>query len=174
MLCDREKVSQDPEVSPAPVGPDENLCRGAFAPAHVTQHKDIRPKVIALSHLRKCILSVWREGGQYGEKITVVRELLWDAATRFKENELHTILRANAKEIRSLRFENAGASTRCFLIVDECDCDQYGNKHPAHAHIGFCCDLLELDTGEADDIAATWAQQALLFQMKSAKLPASA
>lgn len=165
-MSDRESISQDPEVSPGPVGMDENLCRGAFSPVHLGQDKQIRPKVIALSHLRNCNLSVWREGGAKGIDFHIIKELLSDAAKKFNDNCLYSVLRANAECIRSMRYIMNGHDARCFLIVDECTCDGQGSKHHAHAHIGLFCELLDLDTGDRDDPTATWAQHTLLLLMR--------
>ena len=82
-----------------------------------------------------------------------------------QQNELHAVLQVNAGKVRSQVFPIDELNVRCFFIVDECDCDLEGNKHPAHAHIGLCCDLLRINEDDDDDAVAIWAQKALFMLM---------
>ncbi|MCR9056298.1 MAG: hypothetical protein NXI02_03105 [Rhodobacteraceae bacterium] len=125
--------------------------------------------VIPISHLRNAQLSVYRSGGPHDfEHNDVIKQMrkVEEQGSAERPKKLHSILKALALEIRSIYYQEDNERFRCFLIVDECVCDQNGNKHPAHAHIGFCSELSKLDEGDEDQVFSTWAQEQLKLTME--------
>lgn len=167
-ICPRETGSQD-EASPGPVDNGELICRGAYLPDHIRADDRIRMGVLPISHLQKAQLSVYRSGGPYAlEYAIALQQLRKVEAQGTKENPrvLAAVLRATACAIRGIHYSGAEVPIRCFFIVDECECDQNGNKHPSHAHIGFCCELKKLDEDDEDKMFMTWAQEQLKLTME--------
>lgn len=132
--CPFEATTQD-ALSPGPVANDEAIARGAYDPSQGNAKTgNIKLGVVARKDLLANQLSVWRLAGD-PPRITID-----DLATRLQARTdlgtLFAIVSTEAETIRSLRSPTTGG--RAFCVRDECDCDQNGNKHPAHAHVAIC------------------------------------
>lgn len=157
-VCPREEISQD-ELSPGIIAADELIGRGAFDPSHGNARTGkIRQCLIPKAHLYGGKASVWRVGG-----VGISIENLVTYLTASREDPLFAILAARADDIRAIRL--AGTEKRAFSLVDECECDAEGNKHPAHAHIALC--QVQQSAGlSADSPAFIDAHRALIETMK--------
>jgi hypothetical protein len=157
-VCPREVVSQD-KVSPGVIRDEETVARGAFLPSHGNPRtKNIRPGLIPRSHLFDGEGSVWRVG-----ESGIGLESLVPLLKASRPDSLFGILAANAADIRRIRLGAEGP--RAFSLVDECDCDQHGSKHPAHGHIALC--RVQKEAGVTVDAPAFIdAHRALIETMK--------
>ncbi|MBB3972507.1 hypothetical protein [Hansschlegelia beijingensis] len=131
MLCEIEREQRD-QLSPGPVACEERIARGAFAPSAGDARKArISLGIVAKRDLFGDQLSVWRLAGD------PPRVRLDELAERLRREEaqrtLFAIVWALAQEIRAIRL--MGEKALC--VLDECDTDHNGGKHPAHAHIAI-------------------------------------
>lgn len=125
---------QQDEVSLGPIADDETIVRGALDPRHWNaKDRKIKAAVIRKKDLFSGNLSVWRVE-PHGISLAELVERLGAVP----EQRLAALCGISARDIRSI--EASGA--RAFSVVDECDCDRDGNKHPAHAHIALCKSLI--------------------------------
>jgi hypothetical protein len=129
--CPREAVQQD-QVSLGVIASNENLARGAFHPTAGDGYKlKIRSSLIPKDDLLNGTGSVWRlapPGLSFEEALDKIQQA--------RDQPLFAVAAAPVGKIREIRLGADGA--RAFCVVDECNCDQHGSKHPAHAHIAIC------------------------------------
>ena len=132
--CPRELVSQD-SVSPGPIEPAETVARGAYDPSHGKAGKaTIKPAFIDKRALASSELSIWRLGATpVGLPLPRLKAIMRITGGGRK---LFAVGMALASDVRGVSLETTGHRALC--VVDECDCDQSGNKHPAHGHIKLC------------------------------------
>lgn len=132
--CPDEIISQHPD-SPGIVADKECICRGAFGPSPSIHYKadgSVKGSFVRGGDLLKGTLSVWRSTD--GEYITHD-----DLAGIMNDNkpddkvQCWVIYGCPAKEIREQSVLEIG--TNVFCIVDNCEIDDVGNTHPAHAEI---------------------------------------
>ena len=149
--CPRETVSAD-DASPGPIEKDEVICRGAFHAEppvnslHFNKDGAVKIAVIRNADLRHGTLSVWRASNKVGLSVDDVAQLV---ATYGPNNQsLMQVLGVEASHIRSSRI--TVSSGRIYCIVDECETDDLGNKHPAHAHISLCRKLFPVAPDQVD------------------------
>ncbi|HMI17944.1 MAG TPA: hypothetical protein VK533_00230 [Sphingomonas sp.] len=126
------------------IADDEHIARGAFSPSHGNAKTlSIKNGLISRASLFAGQCSVWRlnpPGIEVADLITIL------AAGR-PEQRLFAISAKTAEQIREIQIEGG---IRAFCVVDECDCDQDGNKHPAHAHIALCKQMIAAGFSEGD------------------------
>lgn len=132
--CPRELVQQDP-ISLGVIENDETIVRGAFDPRNGNARTgNIKSAIIPKDDLLSGNLSVWRLAPQ-----GIDREDLINRLDVIEGQSLFALCGVNAGDLRSIRI----GSRRAISVVDECDCDQDGNKHEAHAHIALCKSLVQ-------------------------------
>lgn len=142
--CSRELTQCDP-ISPGPVQDGEMIARGAFDPTHGEAKKgNIRPSIVPKKDLFADKLSVWRLGDV---PQIPVKELVERLKTESGARTLYAIVSVQAGDIRQIKVEVDKARALC--VLDECDTDHDGGKHPAHAHVALCSSVrASLDPGE--------------------------
>lgn len=155
--CPREASQQD-SASDGPVGATEVIARGLYEPSHGSVKKfKIRPSAVPAAHLVAGELSVWR--------ISLDGFDTADLRARLEADKpgLFGILGVKASDVRKIPYGSSGH--RAFCVVDECECDAEGNKHPKHAHIALCKGLAADGAGpEADDFIAAHRDLSELFK----------
>ena len=157
MNCAPEDTQFDTD-SIGPVRDVENIYRGAFPPDHINENTGkIKMGVFPTSQLRKCELSVWRQGEDDGIRDDQLVDELRAAAVRLGKS-LHSTIHATAAEIRSISVLNI---PKAFCIIDDTVCDPDGRKHEAHANMGFSDTLMVVIEDEADHEAVQLAKQQL-------------
>jgi hypothetical protein len=153
--CPRERVQQDPQ-SLGIIADAERIARGAFDPSHGDARKlKIRPGLIARGNLYLGECSVWRLA-PLGIHVADLVPRLENARSGQK---LFAISARMAGEIRAIKFGDG--DQQAFCVVDECECDQEGNKHEAHAHIAFCREAIKAGCFQ-DDPRFTVAHRELI------------
>jgi hypothetical protein len=137
---------------------DEVIVRGAFDPRSAKAATgNIRSSIIPKEHLLTGQLSVWR--------LDPPGIAINDLAARLDSipgQSLYALCGLPAGTIRSISRD----SDRAFSVVDECECDQEGNKHPAHAHIALCKSLVAQGLGK-DHPDFEQVRTELYFKLKS-------
>jgi hypothetical protein len=146
--CPRELQQHDP-VSVGTIVDDESICRGVYPSDKKNGH--VKLSFIPPSHLLRGELSVWRVSARAKITIDDLAKIL-DPMARSSGEKIEEIRICLAKTIREYRLNDE--TERSFCIVDECDIDDKGGKHPAHAHIKICQTksryLEQLDISEPD------------------------
>ena len=129
-VCPREQVQLDP-ISIGAIGDDEFVARGAFYPSHTDKAGKVTNQLFKKSDLLQGTGSVWRVApvGRF------LDELIPELEASRPNNPLKKVLAVKVGKIRGLMLAAGG---REFSVVDECDSDINGGKHPAHAHIAIC------------------------------------
>ncbi|RYZ82454.1 MAG: hypothetical protein EOP06_21640 [Proteobacteria bacterium] len=95
---------------------------------------NVAPNFLPKSHLQIGKLSVYRLSDKAEfDRSGVVAAI---EALPFEKNSLSKILGPLVREIREVRI--SGIPGRVFCVRDECDTDDQGGKHHAHAHIALC------------------------------------
>lgn len=131
LACVLEGLQQD-SYSIGVVADDESIARGAYDPSHGRAATlNIGNGIITNRDLIAGTVSVYRISST-GISIDDLVPLLKGAR---KDAELFAISAASAAKIRSIKRANGD---RALCVLDECECDQAGNKHAAHAHISLC------------------------------------
>jgi hypothetical protein len=132
-FCCLEQESQHC-ISPGVVQDDEMICRAAYAPMHIKKGAD-RSR-IDISYLRKAdiannTLSVWR----YSELSQASIQQIWDVCKQKEADgqKIWKLLFVSAREIRK-----PDAHRDQFCLLDECQVNETGGSHRAHAHISMC------------------------------------
>ncbi|WP_407194399.1 hypothetical protein [Bradyrhizobium sp. STM 3566] len=81
------------------------------------------------------------------------------------------MVRPNGEQFHQLRPASVAAirayevnDERGFSVLDECDLDDQGSKHPAHAHIAICERLREKITRDDEVFAGLQEWLKLLFE----------
>jgi hypothetical protein len=143
-ICNRETVSQDPEKSPGVVSSDELIHRAIY-PSNRSA-TGIRRGAIAASHLWGGQLSVWSLGPVVTLELSDLVELLDPLMIRSNGERFDQIRSALTGTIRAYQINDQ----RGFSVVDECDLDEVGTKHRAHAHIAIC-ERLKATITQGDD-----------------------
>lgn len=135
MVCPLEQLERDPR-SPGVIDDDEDIVRGAYDPMHFKGAR-IRPSVLRSGDLAKGQLSVWRSSAKSGSNLKDIESILGENGP--SQHALAAMLVVNAQRIRELREQVS--NLRLFCIVDECDTNEDGGWHRAHAHIALCMNL---------------------------------
>jgi hypothetical protein len=131
LACALEGQQQDPH-SIGIISNDEPIARGAYDPSHgKAATLNISNGIITNKDLIAGTVSVYRISPQ-GISVDDLIPLLKGAR---KDANLFAISAASAAKIRAIKRDNGD---RALCVLDECDCDQEGNKHTAHAHISLC------------------------------------
>lgn len=142
--CPREETQQDP-ISIGPIGGSEIIARGGHSPRHGDAVKrKPRAALIRGEDLLSGNYSVWRI-----EPTGIACMDLVDRLSGVPGQTLFALFAISAEEIRRVR---TVAGDRAFFVVDECECDAEGNKHPAHAHIGICSALIDGGLKREDEV----------------------
>lgn len=128
-----ESCSQDPEISPGPVEDVERVARGAYTPMHGVP-SNIRASFVRKKDLKAGTLSVWRISEKTDFDLPKLHARLMEVGP--DNNNLAGFYSAHVEELRAVIEEIS--RIRAFCIKDECDIDDSGGKHPAHAHIAIC------------------------------------
>lgn len=134
--CERECASQDNNgVSPGPIYNNERIARAGFHNKSVNQNSgNIRKSLIDKSGLFASQLSVWRLSARAQMQAENLVDIL--KARNDLPGELCSILSCRTSDIKAIIDPHSEGRALC--VVDECECDQDGNHHPAHAHIALC------------------------------------
>lgn len=141
-VCPREQVQAD-LASLGIIGDDEPIARGAYYPSHIKSGK-ITNQLMKPADVHGGHCSVWRlKSGS----MTV--EMVVPILVEGRSNPLHKIVTVPASKIRELKLADG---RRAFCVVDECECDQQGNKHEAHAHIALCANARAAGLKQDDEI----------------------
>lgn len=127
--CPREQQQQD-NVSLGIIADNEVISRGGFYSSGVDKKGKIRPSLIRKSDLKIGQCSVWRMSPP-----GLTPDVLIPLLKASRADPLLVLASTTAQKIREVTLVSGG---RAFCVVDECDCDQEGGKHPAHAHIALC------------------------------------
>lgn len=132
--CPRESEQQDPS-SVGVIEGEEWIVRGALDPRHGNLRTlNVKPAVVPKADLIRGQLSVWRQKPEGIGEAEIAGLIQAAVAHQSPVQTLFALCKVPACEIRSILFTDR----RAFCVVDECDCDQEGNKHPYHAHVAFC------------------------------------
>jgi hypothetical protein len=156
-ICDREAVSRDPEISPGVVLSDERIHRGVF-PSQIKG--GLKSSAVTASHLWNGKLSVWRLGEVVALELNQLIELLEPLMVRSNGEKFGQLRPASVATIRDYQVNEE----RGFSVLDECDLDDLGNKHPAHAHIAICERLRAKISQEDETFAGLQEWLKLLFE----------
>ncbi|MCP1931787.1 hypothetical protein [Bradyrhizobium elkanii] len=115
------------------------------------------------SHLWDGQLSVWRLGEKVSLKLEDLIDLLEPMMIRSDGEKFDQLRSASVSAIRSYEINDE----RGFSVLDECDLDDAGAKHGAHAHIAIC-ERLKGQISRDDEVFAglqEWLK--LLFEESS-------
>lgn len=128
--CSLQLISQH-EKSAGTIEDEEAICRGAFGPDLHYKKGAIKISFIRKSDIQKGILSVWR----YSDKAKMSLDDIWSiiASETPNNNHLIEIYHTTADSIRKMKSGNW-----FFCVLDECNTDDKGGYHKAHAHISPC------------------------------------
>lgn len=145
--CTLEAASQD-SASPGPVGSGEAIARGAYEPSHgQAKGPKIRPSLIPAKHVYDGHCSVWR--------VTTGGVTLEELVERLQAEKvgLFGVLSATSDQIRNVTLGPSGPLAFC--LVDRCECNSAGDRHPGHCEIGLCANQrssgCEIDSPEFID-----------------------
>lgn len=134
-VCPLEQLQRD-HRSPGTVDAQEFVARASYDPRHYKKNK-VQSSVIRAADLFNGTLSVWRVSAKAGMSLPELSaKLQADCEDGQRVKALHPI---SVAEIRALRTEDN--TRRLFCVVDECETDDDGGHHPAHAHIRICDEL---------------------------------
>jgi hypothetical protein len=156
-VCARELVSRDPGVSPGPIHSDESIHRGIF-PSQIKG--GLKSSVVTAGHLWNGQLSVWRLGGVVALDLPALLDILEPLMVRADGERFSQLRPASVAVIRDYQVNGE----RGFSVLDECDLDDQGRKHSAHAHIAICDRLRERITREDEVFAGLQEWLKLLFE----------
>lgn len=141
--CPREAISQD-NVSIGTISDDESIARGAYDPSHGNAKTyNIKGQLIPVKDVIAGTGSVYRLAPR-GVAVADLIKILEDGRP---DQNLFAVTAVPAAKIRGIEWPEGG---RAFCVVDECDSDRLGNKHPAHAHIALCRNLATADLDRTD------------------------
>lgn len=132
-------MQQDP-ISLGIIQNTETIVRAAFDPSSGNAKTgNIKAAIIPKNDLLTGNFSVWRI-----EPLGIPCDELFGRLDIREGQSLFALCGVPAGVLRSMRF----GEHRALSVVDECECDQLGNKHPAHAHIALCKNLLAEGVGK--------------------------
>lgn len=132
-------MQQDP-ISLGVIEDDETIVRGAFDPRSGNARTGlIKSAIIPKPDLLSGNFSVWRI-----EPNGISCDRLITHLDKIPDQSLFVLCAIAARDLRSMKI----GSDRALSVVDECDCDQVGNKHEAHAHIALCKGLAAQGIGK--------------------------
>jgi hypothetical protein len=130
--CPLETVKQH-SGSPGVISDDERVSRGAYGPTLHYRKGRITNALIRNNDLVAGRLSVWRLGPGAGLDIEALTQILSRLAPAGQY--LKSIKAVSVQRIRQITASN---QTRSACVLDECQTDDRGGEHPAHAHISPC------------------------------------
>jgi hypothetical protein len=132
-------VQQDP-ISLGVIDDDETIVRGAFDPrSGNARTRLVKSAIIPKPDLLSGNFSVWRI-----EPEGISCDRLISRLDVIPGQSLFALCAIAARDLRAMKI----GSERALSVVDECECDQAGNKHEAHAHIALCKGLVAQGVGK--------------------------
>ncbi|MGY4237294.1 hypothetical protein ACVIIW_006241 [Bradyrhizobium sp. USDA 4449] len=135
----------------------EHIHRGVF-PSQIKE--GLKSSVVTASHLWNGQLSVWRLGEAVSLDLQQLVALLEPLMVRSNGEKFNQLRPASVSTIRDYQINDE----RGFSVLDECDLDDDGTKHPAHAHIAICERLKEKIDREDEVFAGLQEWLKLLFE----------
>jgi hypothetical protein len=132
-VCPREITPRD-EASPGVIGPDEDICRAYFASDR--NKTTVKRSAIRAKDLWAGELSVWRVSALVNCTVEQIVEFIDPLVVRSDDEHFSILGAVKASVLREHRID--GVDERSFSVLDECEIDDAGNKHIAHAHIAIC------------------------------------
>ncbi|RXH15151.1 hypothetical protein EAS54_18870 [Bradyrhizobium guangzhouense] len=111
----------------------EEIHRGIF-PSQIKKGGLLKSSVVTASHLWNGQLSVWRLGTVVSLELDALIEVLEPLMIRANGERFSQLRPASVSVIRNYQVDDE----RAFSVLDECDLDDKGNKHRAHAHVAIC------------------------------------
>jgi len=158
--CPLEDVQRDVR-SPGPVEANELVARASYDPRHYKKNK-VQSSVIRATDLFAGTLSVWRVSGKASMTLPgLSAKLQADCEPGQTIKALHPV---SVDQIRRMKTEDK--QSRLFCVVDECDVDDQGGHHHAHAHIRIC-DHLKAQMPDMDCDLFRYAKSALVQAAKA-------
>ncbi|WP_338425152.1 hypothetical protein [Sphingopyxis kveilinensis] len=125
-------MQQDP-ISFGTIDDQEIIVRAAFDPrSGNAKTGNIKAAIIPKEDLLSGSFSVWRL-----EPLGISCSELIERLDVVPNQLLFALCGLPASEIRAVK----AGTARALSVVDECECDAQGNKHPAHAHVAICKSL---------------------------------
>jgi hypothetical protein len=115
---------------------------------HYKNNGRVKNSIVKNSDLLAGRLSIWRLSKLAGTDLATVEEQLLEHAP--EGQELSEALCTRAGEIRAIRIAQRAGQSLC--VLDECEVDEEGNAHPAHAHIALCEQILKVVSGRDDPL----------------------
>ncbi|MDI2109515.1 MULTISPECIES: hypothetical protein [Bradyrhizobium] len=143
-VCPREQTPRDPD-SLGVIGSEESIYRGVFPSDR--NKAGVKRSAIAAKQLWNGQISVWRACPLVETSLDQLVALLEPLLVRPKGEKYDHLKSVPASLIRAHQVDGE----RSFHLLDECEYDDHGNKHPAHAQIAICEHLKQKIT-ESDDI----------------------
>lgn len=143
-ICPREQVPRDPE-SLGVVGTEESIYRGVFPSDR--NKAGVKRSAIAAGQLWEGQISVWRACPLVGTTLNELKVLLEPQLVRPKGERYDQLRCIPVAKIR----EHQVDGERSFSLLDDCEFDNFGNKHPAHAQIAICERIKQRLADRADD-----------------------
>lgn len=166
--CPFESIQMDGR-SPGPVENDEIVVRSSNDPRHYSKTGKLSPSIIRASDLFNGTLSVWRASEKSGLSVAGVSIQVQADCDAQNAKEPNPKKRQSVKalhplkvaDIRAMRTEDK--SSRLFCVIDECETDDNGGFHRAHAHIRLCHNVKDGLVSTEDD-AFGFAKRALFME----------
>lgn len=141
---------QNDAASLGPILGEESIIRSALTPRHERNGK-IKRDVFRTSDLKQTQLSAWRACHRnHSFASEVITELDIAVCRQNPPQAVYAYLWATASEIRSIDLTDSAGPAHCFCIIDNCECDPTGRKHPQHVNLGLSEALLAAIGEEKD------------------------
>jgi hypothetical protein len=125
------------------------------------RRSNVAPNFLPKSHLTAGKLSVYR----LSNKAAFSKDDVTSEIQKISKpgNSLAKVLGPQVGDIRNIRVD--GIEGRVFCVRDECDTDDNGGKHHAHAHIALCERSFPAPIDkESDDFKQAYADLSTLFR----------